>query len=548
MNMKTILHHHVLLFFLSGFLLASALAGPEHQELADRIQTYLDSVYPKDDVISGHRKSVITKAAVNITLDNAVQVRRAFGILVPAFQTISSAKASAGQLYEDILSASKQVQLQSQPLEVLKRCAGDHFQIRPEVAKFFPKMRGAQFGSTMEFETGDGVLHRFYIKSHMAGPRLSQSGGSGGSIDSTNPVDPYEIFIYKFLEYSGFGPEVHFFWQSAYNFYIATRAIDHGYATYAAIKGSEDSDALGQLLTGIQGSKQDLEQALQNPTILALVNGFIQAYVLECILGIHDLVCNDGNIFFCTAPSPERHLPQIIDFGYVDNKDPRRSARDSGPPRSPEPTKGARGPFQLSRSPGFTDATRSFAFRDFISSSQDSEAVKELHDETMKAIIRYFLMKSPLPERVRRANDLFTPEIISRLQLCIDNAVRFVRDLVNGGPSIDLAAFDQRIDELRGTVEHFFMALPLTQAAIDGAGASFQTFQEFCESDPLDTFWGRVFPGGSDRIEDIAQFLRSLFPDQGLEYIERLLLKLFPDQVTDIKALLRSLEEDTHDE
>jgi hypothetical protein len=166
---------------------------------------------------------------------------------------------------------------------------GDRFKIAPDTLAFSPK-NGDQLGNIIRFMI-DGQTVRFYVKTHRSGLR-------SGSSSAARRVDPYELFVYSFLEASGLGPEVHFFGDDPQNFYIATRDI--GYSgtpwPFTVLTRGQLQDWLQALSNGSFFQRADHIVRVSFAPMIA--SALIQAEVIAHIFGLTDLVTNSGNICF----------------------------------------------------------------------------------------------------------------------------------------------------------------------------------------------------------------------------------------------------------
>jgi hypothetical protein len=94
---------------------------------------------------------------------------------------------------------------------------------------FSNKKSGVQLGTVMQItyqeksknDLNSPQIHEisYHIKTHQQGSTSQNS--------STKPIDPKELFVYKLLEYIGFGPKTYFFFNplSPGGFFIATQDI-----------------------------------------------------------------------------------------------------------------------------------------------------------------------------------------------------------------------------------------------------------------------------------------------------------------------------------
>ena len=162
---------------------------------------------------------------------------------------------------------------------------------------FFSKPDGDQLGRRMQIEyqhPDSKNKHRimYHIKTHQHG---STSRGS-----STKPVDAKELFIYKVFQYIGFGPKVHFFFNSLSRggFFIATQdaaftkqtARTKLFSTYEQMR-----------------DKNLLSEDEETYTNLSSLD------ILSRIFNIRDVTTNPSN-FGCTLINNTDRKWQILDF------------------------------------------------------------------------------------------------------------------------------------------------------------------------------------------------------------------------------------------
>lgn len=167
--------------------------------------------------------------------------------------------------------------------------------------EFLPKHDGVQLGNRMlisyhnEHEIEQRII--FYIKTHQHG-----SLRAGGSTTAT--VDPKELFFYKALEHSRFGPKAHFFFNplSPSSFYIATQD-----ESFTKIPGKIK---FFETYSQAERSEQALHPVRGNT---AAETGVVRAEVLLRIFNLWDITTNSGN-FGRTLVPEESEKWRIIDF------------------------------------------------------------------------------------------------------------------------------------------------------------------------------------------------------------------------------------------
>jgi hypothetical protein len=199
-----------------------------------------------------------------------------------------------------VLDDRSHVILKCKAMEYFANKFGDSLQ----AVSFMEKESGIQAGNIVRVTLTSGETIDYYTKTHLGGLK------SGGS-NSAKPVDIRELFVYKFLEYSGLGPEVHFFWDDLENFYIAARDASpdavHRFLTYDQVR---DKKSLG----GVTNYKRwDLtSEDKVNPMI---IEALVMSDVVGRIFGLSDLITNSGNIgFICNDNQITAY--KIIDFSF----------------------------------------------------------------------------------------------------------------------------------------------------------------------------------------------------------------------------------------
>ena len=165
--------------------------------------------------------------------------------------------------------------------------------------EYLDKVEGVQLGNRMWITYCDeaSIQHRqmIFIKTHQHGSLREQ----GSTI---KPVDLKELYFYKVLEYTGYGPKAHFFYNvlSPSAFYIATQ--DEGF--------SSDKSKLKFFNTyGLARERLDAMQEI--PPQIKL--GIARTDILLRIFNLWDIIMNSGN-FGLVCVHPEKEKWRIIDF------------------------------------------------------------------------------------------------------------------------------------------------------------------------------------------------------------------------------------------
>ncbi|MDR2397014.1 MAG: hypothetical protein LBD69_04135 [Puniceicoccales bacterium] len=197
--------------------------------------------------------------------------------------------------------------LEDRPHVILKQKAIEYFTNKLgdslKSVSFMEKGSGDQAGNIVRITLRSEEILDYYTKTHLGGLK------SGGS-NSVKPVDVRELFVYKFLERSGLGPEVHFFWDDLENFYIATKDAGDGgasFATYDQVRNRKELGGVANYRTWNLTSEDEV-----NPMI---IEALVMADIVGRIFGLSDLITNSGNIgFICNDNQITAY--KIIDFSF----------------------------------------------------------------------------------------------------------------------------------------------------------------------------------------------------------------------------------------
>lgn len=189
------------------------------------------------------------------------------------------------------------------------------YDIDPGSIKIFEKKDGFQFGKIAEIHISKSQqILRYYVKTH-----------AGGLLKYTDkrthaPVNPIEMFTYKVLEYSGFGPEVHFFYDNVHNVYIATKDV----GSYSS--NPSNKNFVKYFEDFLKPDKTDFKSKYKQ-SCDSIITGIMSANIIQKILNLTDVVNNDKNITFvkCDKKSSSNYwCLKILDFsnkweeGYPD--------------------------------------------------------------------------------------------------------------------------------------------------------------------------------------------------------------------------------------
>jgi len=143
----------------------------------------------------------------------------------------------------------------------------------------------------------------YFIKTHQHGSTSERS--------SIKPVDPKELFVYKVLEYIGYGPKTHFFFNqlSAGGFFIATQ--DLGFTKICNKK---------KTFTLFANLMKKYNETPENPAHDGARRNLICLDILSRILRLHDTTTNPGNFGVVTVERV-RDKWKFLDFRVVEDSD-----------------------------------------------------------------------------------------------------------------------------------------------------------------------------------------------------------------------------------
>jgi hypothetical protein len=307
-------------FFVSfqvlGFLLTTSRAGP-FDEFISEIQTYVEETkaafLPETNLFDKRTKAKIHRELDRLSAAATLfQGRQAVGELSGIFLRfgILDKRPCAHKILQEILGLYTQIL--EEPHVALQRKArvyfGGLYNIDPEskLIQFDSKEEGDQLGDLMRIQVDNHPLI-YHIKTHRNGLKDDPNF-------EAKALEPYELFVYSFLEISGLGPKVHLFGDSAKDFYIATKDI--GCPT-------DDSESL-PVFTYKQlqddHSKLLYVTRKKQPYVCPVIaEGLVRTDIISRIFGLSDLVTNPGNICFVGNRKGTQLVKfQVIDFSLID--------------------------------------------------------------------------------------------------------------------------------------------------------------------------------------------------------------------------------------
>jgi hypothetical protein len=183
-----------------------------------------------------------------------------------------------------------------------------------EEPKFFSKKGGDQLGRQMRIEYFDKTSKEkrtidYFIKTHQGGAKSGQS--------SARPVDPKELFVYKVLEYTGLGPEVHFFFNhlSQGGFYIATQ--DCGFSKSIENQKNKSFMTLEALKEKRKEDPKTINELIHQMNNV-IHGGFACADILSRLFCLRDVLTNSGNSGFVL--NKDKFKFKVVDFSVIDTQ------------------------------------------------------------------------------------------------------------------------------------------------------------------------------------------------------------------------------------
>jgi len=190
------------------------------------------------------------------------------------------------------------------------------------------KSGGVQLGTKARVTLATGEERMYHIKTHSEGRLSSKSAAA-------KLVNPQELFIYKILQYTGFGCETHFIQRSAEDVYIATLDAGHDgrfemFVKAAGRLGKGGDEAYGQSLWGVlqdihtdpaQNDWKSVATTIQHDAIAqSFLNQVSALDMLSRILRLHDVLNNTENFGFLVKEGMYPEL-RVIDFRVADDKE-----------------------------------------------------------------------------------------------------------------------------------------------------------------------------------------------------------------------------------
>jgi hypothetical protein len=320
--------------------------------------------------------------------NNLSSIHHSLGKLLVTFAKVPNKTTNLSKIQDNLIILRDDIS--SRPLKMFQnKCLyyfSSHFGNRFEGIEFIGKPSGRQLGNKLIIKLSDDKEIVYYSKTHGKGL------GSESSKSSAKPVNPKELFMYKYLESTNLGQEVHFFYDDVCNFYIATKGACYN----EEMKKIEEFKTYTQIRLQLEEFKNDFEEKDEEKISHIISNGLIKSDIISRIFRLSDLVSNDGNIGF-TYIDGEIQSFKIIDFDVNDNVNYN----------NPEVYQGF-----LSG-----NGVHNYAF------SPDS-------------VMRYYLFKRDIQKRIKTAKEIIKNEDILRDDL-VDQSYSFVYEFLRGA-NLDL--------------------------------------------------------------------------------------------------------------
>jgi hypothetical protein len=297
----------IYVFLMALFLMPFGHANVDLQELADQVREFTTQI--QDPKVAATLKADADELEMHS--DNPRQKIRIIENIIQELYGLKKKEDALSEQKIELIAnlACGQLYLEEIPHEMLKQKAREYFLGKyPEAEiEFSDKDDGIQLGDCIHIHLLDGSEIVYHIKTHSHGLRFEID-----SLDEeVEPVRLEELFVYKFLQYSGLGPKVHFFWHNEKDFYIATEDISctangkiEAY-TYESVKSTPQ--LLGTNYLGFSPA----QESFVNPKV---IQSLVLIDITSRIFGLEDLITNTGNFYFiCSAPY---HISgfKIIDF------------------------------------------------------------------------------------------------------------------------------------------------------------------------------------------------------------------------------------------
>lgn len=186
-----------------------------------------------------------------------------------------------------------------------------------ENLEFLQKKGGGQLGAIVRFNC-EGVLHTFYVKTHMKGYHSSSS-------PAPKRVSVKELFCYEFLSGLGVGPKVRFCGDTLETVCILSNSLEEEgkFSTFARVlleREQEGPPLWGQLDKVIRGKKefsQEEREIAQDRVAQNFIKEMAYIDLLTRLLRLHDVLNTSDNFGFIVKSDL---LPRavIFDFRVID--------------------------------------------------------------------------------------------------------------------------------------------------------------------------------------------------------------------------------------
>lgn len=235
--------------------------------------------------------------------DNLSRIHHALGQFMVTFAKLIKKPENISKIQDSLILLRENIKsrplknFQNKSLEYFSSFFGDNF----KEIEFQEKTSGRQLGKKVIIKLNNDTEILYHSKTHGKGLL------SGSSASSAQPVNPKELFIYKYLELTGLGQEVHFFYDDVCNFYIATKGTE-----------SEEFQTYNKIRITFEEYKREFEEKDEERIDPVISNGLVITDIISRVFRLSDLVSNPGNIG-CIFMNNKMKSFKIIDFDVNDN-------------------------------------------------------------------------------------------------------------------------------------------------------------------------------------------------------------------------------------
>jgi hypothetical protein len=242
-------------------------------------------------------------------------------IIEDILQKLDNYKKKEGALDLRVGCIRAETYFQEIPYELLRQKVREYLleQYPDAEIEFSYKEEGKRLGDCAHVSLSGRPEITYHAKTHSRG--LYSSTESESSYYEAEAVDLRELFVYKFLQYSGLGPEVHFAWYNERDFYIITKDVgctESGEVEkydYGTVKSSQNllGVSLGAKYTELEPSQESLVNQVVRES-------FVLIDIISRIFELEDVITNYGNFFFITDSSGNISSFKVVDFEILNRR------------------------------------------------------------------------------------------------------------------------------------------------------------------------------------------------------------------------------------